>query len=540
MRRARMFPVAPPIPASLSTPFSSARETIGAGAFAPAVMGRVDPETLSENRSPRCQGRAAGRFGPAAPSARAPAPRAGRRCRAAIALVALFASASCGERADVRIARRILENHRRSAGVKPLPGAQVIRVRLFAPPGKGPAEGSGQIEWDGLNYRETIRSAGWTRSRGIQAGKAYVTDEDGVTRVASEPVLSELLTRAYFWRRAYLFDDLGNARPALGPADATTVSVRLTPRGGNSLLLTFSTRGELLAARSPRLDLRFHGPSRATDASSPETPVEMEIRSIALPSGELADRQVGGWTSRWAAPAAEVELVRLGRSVAVDGRVGGQPARIAIDSDADGPVRVRPGLAGRLKLNPAGDVLGRRTARGGPLEIGALSYPSLLLEVSDEIPEGADARAGAVFFRETIVEFDPASARVRFHDPARWSAPAGFFRGLLDDDGDRPVAVLRQRSGTLRLRAGTAAGPVVLLAPESARRMELSTAGATAAELRWGTAPIPPSPVAVAPGFDPEWGDDGALGYDVLLRFHTFLDMPRRWGYVRPLDSRPD
>jgi hypothetical protein len=464
----------------------------------------------------------------------------GRRARAAALLLAVFAllvAAACGERSDVKIARRILDNHRRSARVKPLPGAQVIRVRLSTPPGKEQASGSGQIEWDGLNYRETIRSAGWTRSRGIQAGKAYLTDEDGVTRVASEPVLSELLTRSYFWHRAYLFDDLAGARVGLGPADRATVSVRLTPRGGHPLLLTFSIRGELVAARSPRFDLRFHGPSRATDASRPEAPVEMEIRSITLPSGALDDTQAGGWSSRWAGPFAEAPLVRLGRSVAVDGRIAGQPARIAIDSDADGPMRLRPGLANRLKLVPADDALGRRTARGGPLEIGALSYPSLLFEVSDEIPEGADARAGAVFFRETIVEFDPAGERIRFHDPARWTAPPGFYRGLLDDDGDCPVAVLRQGSGTLRLRAGTAAGPVVLLAPESARRMELTAAGATAAELRWGTAPIPPSPVAVGPGFDPEWGDDGALGYDVLLRFHAFLDMPRRWGYLRPLDA---
>jgi hypothetical protein len=265
--------------------------------------------------------------------------------------------------------------------------------------------------------------------------------------------------------------------------------------------------------------------------------MEMEIRSIALPSGELTDTQVGGWSSRWAAPSAETALLRLGRSVAVDGRIAGQPARIVIDADADGPVRLRSALASRLNLAPGNDVLGRRTARGGPLEIGTLSFPSLLFEVSDEILDGADARAGAVFYRETVVEFDPADARVRFHDPARWAAPPGFYRGLLDDDGDRPVAVLRQRSGTLRLRAGTAAGPVVLLAPESARRMELTAAGATATELRWGTAPIPASPVAVGQGFYPEWGDDGALGYDILLRFHTFLDMPRRWSYLRPLDA---
>jgi hypothetical protein len=455
-------------------------------------------------------------------------------------LLAALAGAGCGERSDLRIVRRILENHRRSARVKPLPGAQVIALGLSAPAGKEPAEGTARIEWDGLNYRETMASAGWTKARGIQSGKAYVTDEDGVTRVASEPVLSELLTRSYFWRRAYLFDDRENASIALGPAGASTVSIRITPRGGNPLLLTFSNSGELLAASAPRFDLRFHGPRKATDASQPDAAVELEIRSIALPSGQLADTQVGGWSSRWSGPSAEAPLVRLGRSVAVDGRLAGLPVRIAIDADADGPLRLRAATAGKLNLAAAADALGRRTARIGPLEIGTLAYPRIFVAVSDDVPEGADAVAGAVFFRETVVELDPASGRVGFHDPAHWTAPAGYFRGLLDDDGDRPVAVLRQGKAALRLRAGTAAGPVVLLAPESARRVSLADPGARTVELKWGSAPIPPSPVSVVQGFDPEWGDDGALGSDVLLRFHVFFDMPSRWAYVRPLDARAE
>jgi hypothetical protein len=81
---------------------------------------------------------------------------------------------------------------------------------------------------------------------------------------------------------------------------------------------------------------------------------------------------------------------------------------------------------------------------------------------------------------------------------------------------------------------------VVLLAPESARRVSLADPGARTVELKWGSAPIPPSPVSVAQGFDPEWGDDGALGSDVLMRFHVFFDMPSRWAYVRPLDARPE
>ncbi len=453
-------------------------------------------------------------------------------------LLAVLAAAGCGERSDIRIARRILENHRRRAGVKPLPGAQVVRLRLFSPPEREAAEGTGQIEWDGSNYRETVSSAGCTTVRGIQAGKAYLTDEDGVTRVTSEPALSELLTRSYFWRRAYLFDDLENARIALGPADRATVSVRLIPRGGHPLLLIFSNRGDLVGARSPRFHLEFRGPRRLTDASRRDVPVEVEISSITLPVDQMSDTQAGGWSARWPAPSAEAAFVGIGRGAGVDGRIARMPVRIALDSNADGPFRVRAGVAQRLGLSPRSDVLGRRLARAGPLEVGTLSFPALWVQISDEIPEGADAEAGGVFFREAVVEMDPGKARIRFHDPARWTAPPGYFRGLLDDDGDRPVAIVRQGSGTLRLRAGTGSASGLLLAPDSARRMALSTPGSVAGELRWGTAPFPPAPVAVeSAAFDSEWGDDGSLGFDVLLRFHVFWDMPHRWAYLRPLDT---
>ena len=462
--------------------------------------------------------------------------------RAGLLLLAVLATA-CGERSDVQIARRILDDHRRRAHVKPLPGAQVIRLRLSSPARNNGAEGTGRIEWEGSNYRETLSSAGWTVIRGIQAGKAYWTDEDGVTRVASEPVLSELLTRSYFWRRGYLFDDLERARVSLGPAEERTVSVRLTPPGGNPLLLIFSKGGQLVAARSPRFDLEFQTPARFTDSSRPDARFQAEIRSTALPSDEMADAQAGGWTSRWTADRAESPLRRAGHALLLDGRIGGVAARIAVDAAADGPLRLRAGFAGRLALSPQQDVLGRRVARCGPLEIGkgsSLSYPRLFCEISDELPEGADAVGGSVFFRETVVEMDPADSAVRFHDPARWTAPPGFFRGLLDDDGDRPVAVLRRGSETVRLRAGTAAGPALVLAPESARRLEVAAPGTAAQGLRWGTASLPASPVLVEPdAFDPAWGDEGALGFELLLNFHLFLDMPRRWAYLRPLAGSP-
>jgi hypothetical protein len=34
---------------------------------------------------------------------------------------------------------------------------------------------------------------------------------------------------------------------------------------------------------------------------------------------------------------------------------------------------------------------------------------------------------------------------------------------------------------------------------------------------------------------DSDWGEDGRIGMDVLLRFHVYLDLPRRWVYLRPL-----
>ena len=82
----------------------------------------------------------------------------------------------------------------------------MIRLALSAPGTS--ATGFHEIEWDARSYRETVSSAGFTTIRGLQGGKAYFTDEDGVTRVVSEPVLAELITRSYFWRRAYLFEDL--------------------------------------------------------------------------------------------------------------------------------------------------------------------------------------------------------------------------------------------------------------------------------------------------------------------------------------------
>jgi hypothetical protein len=182
--------------------------------------------------------------------------------------------------------------------------------------------------------------------------------------------------------------------------------------------------------------------------------------------------------------------------------------------------------------------MGRKIARGAALEVGTLSYPRPLLEASGDIPEGCDALAGALFFRETVVEFDPAAGSVRFYEPERWSAPPGFFKGLLDDDGNRPAAILRRGGDSARLRAAVPGIAGILLAAETAKRLGLSPS-ASVADWKWGTAELPPAAVAVSErGFDPEWGDEGALGFDLILRFHAFLDLPRRWAYLQPLEAR--
>ena len=454
--------------------------------------------------------------------------------RGAILALALLSASGCGERAAARIARRILQDHRNAARAKPLPPSAVIRLSYSS---AGGGSGEGQIQWDRWRYRETLSCAAWKTEWGIQGGKAYYGDEDGVIRVASEPVLAELTTRSYFWRRAYLFADLERARLDLGPSDEGTVSVRLTPRGGNPLVLTFSRRAErLLAARSPRFDLVFESATRLTDASRRDSPLQAEIRSMGLPTRTMEDTSAGGGTVHWPDAGAQVAFEKAGHGIVFPARIAGLPVRILLDAEVDGPVRVRGDRAAGAALAFRPDVLGRQVARGGPLEVGAVSFAPLLLQRVDSIPEGADAAAGAALFRETVVELDPGASRLALHDPAKWVIPEGYFRGLLDDDGDRPVAILRKGRETLRVLAAVPSRAALLLAPEAAARAGLASPGALASDLRWGAAGLPSLTVSVEGGrFDPDWGEDGRLGFDALLRFHVFFDMPHRWTYLKPI-----
>jgi hypothetical protein len=454
-------------------------------------------------------------------------------------LAAVGAHSACDE-VPSRISTRILDRYRKVSGAKPLPAGGMIRLRLSAAEGSPAATGSSEILWEPGRYRESVSSAGMTTIRGIESGRAYFTDEDGVTRVASEPVLRELMTRSYFWRRAWLFEEREGSRIWPGPADDATVSVRLLPGGGNPLFLVFSRRdGGLLAVRSPRFRLEFVSAREFRDLSDPEHPFRGEISWTGLPTGQMSSPEVGGGRARFAEPASRVALESDRGARIVAARISGQPVRLGIDGAANGPLRLSPGLAGRLPLKFSPDVYGRSIAPGAALEIGAVSWPALFVQKTDALHPGMDAVAGACLFREAVVEVDPRDRRLGLHDPAHWVIPEGFFRIVTDDDGDRPVAILYRGSHELRLTAPSDVGgtAVLWLAPESAARVGLEGA-AQADGLRWGLANLPPLPLRISTEeLTPDWGDDGRLGWALVERFHVFLDMPNRWTYIRPIET---
>ncbi len=471
----------------------------------------------------------------AAPSSR----RAGLpslRLRASRLAIFFILSTATACRSDATLARRILDSHRHAAGVRPLAGSQVIRLSLSTTGGAPAEAGTEQIEWDAHAYRETVSSAGATTVLGIQGGKAYFTDEDGVTRVVSEPVLADLTTRSYFWRRGYLFEDAERAGVALGPADAMRVSLRLAPRQGNPLTLSFDRRTmQLVAVRSPGLVIDFQSATRWRMKSSRGMPVQVEHRHTGLPTNQIVDAVAGGWSSRWVQPSIEAPLLgSRAAEITVAGSVGGQAAVLAIDSAADGPIRLRSALAGRLALVIRTDVFGRRIARGS-VAIGGWSQPDVMFEVSDAIPPGADVSLGAALFREAAVEYDPVGRKIRLLDTEHWVRPEGYYRAVLDDDGDRPVAILKKGRELLRLLAGAATPTALTVARASAQRLGYPADIRSAEGLHWGPAPLPPLDLVYEDaGFDPAAGDDGRLSARFLLRFHAIIDMPHRWAYLKP------
>ncbi len=364
-------------------------------------------------------------------------------------LLAPLLAAACGRSEETRVAERILERYRSSAGAKPLAAAQLIKLKLTGP---GGARGTAEIAWQGSAYRERRESAGLTTVRGLQGGKAFYTDEDGVTRVASEPVVRELITRHYFWRRAFLFQDHDKQRPGLGPADEASASVRFGLHGGNTLQLNFSRRdGQLVGVRSPGFRFDYDSPTHFQDTSDPDAPVQTEIAWVGLPTGPLEDTSAGGGRARFRGPFADLPVEITGGAPVVPATIGGARVRLRLDASASGPVRVSAELARRIGLPFLPDAFGREVAGPTELAFDGLLFPSVHLEKARDDLEGADAAAGGTLFRETVVECDPAAGRLRLHDTSVWAPPAGYQRFIIDDDGNRPVAPLRRGAKEFRV-----------------------------------------------------------------------------------------
>ena len=298
----------------------------------------------------------------AAPMHEPPGSRAlrNRTLAVGLALAALVAASGCGENSASRIAARALEKYRKTSGAKPLPASGMIRLRLSAPPDRPPASGLDEALWEPHRYRETVSSAGMTTIRGIESGKAYFTDQDGVTRVASDQVLRELTTRSYFWRRAWLFEERERAWLDLAREEGATVSVVLRPEGGNPLTLNFSRAdGRLLSARSPRFALDFTSPQTFRDVSDPRAPFDGEVAWVGLPTGPIVQAYAGGGQARFAPSPDGAAFERRSGALLVPAVISGRPVRLAIDAAADGPVVVSTDLAARLNLVFAPDVFGR-------------------------------------------------------------------------------------------------------------------------------------------------------------------------------------
>ena len=284
------------------------------------------------------------------------------------------------------MAARILDRYRKASGAKPLPASGMIRIRLAGPGGAAGEPGREEVLWEPRRYRETRVVGRADDGRGA-SNRARLTSP---TRTASRAsprsqVLRELLTRSYFWRRAWLFGDRERRCLRLGPgAGRRRLDRASTSSDGNTLTLDVLAQATAGSSRRGRRASTSSSVARSRfrDVSDPANrPVEGEVDWTGLPTGRCRAAEVGGGTGavRAAVDArCRTSAARAALSCVDAAHVRRCRSGWPIDAAADGP----DGPVARRSRRGSGSS-SRRTssagaiAAGASLEVGAAPWPSL-------------------------------------------------------------------------------------------------------------------------------------------------------------------
>ena len=357
------------------------------------------------------------------------------------------------------MAERILDRYRKTSGAKPLTAGGMIRDPPH--PARGPSGRDGP-------GRSSLGAAKIPR-HGLLGGdddRPGNRVEPGLLHRRRRSHPRRLRARAPGVDHEVIFLEAGLALPRIATRRSCawarptreSASIRLDVLGGNTLTLAFArSDGRLLRVRSPRFDLDFRSPTRFRDALRPGPARRGGRDRLDRPSDRRDAAPRGRRRPRRVRPAGDAPAGRPpGRRAARRRRTSwahpsGSPstARRTVRSGS------RRASRRRLPLRFTTDVFGRPIAAAPRSSVGDASWPSLFAQISDAVPEGADAVAGACLFREAVVELDLEHAVSALHDPARWTMPEGYVRIVTDDDGNRPVAVFRRGSSDLRLTAAS-------------------------------------------------------------------------------------
>ena len=419
--------------------------------------------------------------------------RLGRRL--ALAVAAVLASPAEPAAARARPGRSplaILARYQKVTGSKPLTAGGMIRLRLAAaggtrgqrvrgnPVGAQSLPGVGRLGGLDRRPRDRARERPTSPTRTASPGSSR-------TRFcgADHPVV--LLASGLALPR------IGRAPgSALGSANDEEVSIRLQPYGGNPLLLTFSRRDGRLAlgplpAVRPRLLVRHEVSRRIRSPPSVRRRDRLDRAPHRL---DARMPTVGGGRARFSEVSSRDPVrsgVRARRRSRADRRRAGAPGR-----------RRRGGRAGRGSRPVAcaaaasrsrRDVFGRRVAEAPRSRSGASTYPSLFVEAARAISRRASTRRrAAASFGRPSWSSTRARASSASTTPSAGSFRTATLRVVIDDDGDRPVAVLDRGSHEAARHRGKRhrSAASLELAPPRAPGGRVCERGRRPADMLWG------------------------------------------------------